>query len=158
MSVAKTVATLYLDTSALVKLYVDESGTDTMVALADPKAGNQLAILAFTRVEFRAAIRRRAKLGDINEADANAALERFAVHLSTLYLVQPLNETVFESACGAIDRHILRAYDGMQLAGCLVLGTTIGEALELLFVSADQALLKAAKTEGLAVIDPIHGA
>jgi predicted nucleic acid-binding protein len=150
------VATLFLDTSALVKLYVDETGTDTMVALADPSAGNQLAIVALTRVEFRAAIRRRVKLGDIDEADADAALARFAAHLSTLYLVQPLNETVLESACGAIDRHTLRAYDSVQLAGCLVLRMTIGGDLELQFVSANQALLKAATSDGLAVINPIH--
>jgi predicted nucleic acid-binding protein len=150
------VATLFLDTSALVKLYVDETGTDAMVALADPSAGNQLAIVAITRAEFRAAIRRRVTLGDINEADANAALARFTAHLSTLYLVQPLNETVLESACGVIDRHTLRAYDSMQLAGCLVLRMTIGGDVELRFVSADQALLKAAGADGLPVIDPIH--
>lgn len=129
-----------------------------MVALSEPSAGNRLAILAITRVEFRAAIRRRAKLGDIEEADANAALERFAAHFSTLYLIQPLNETVLESACGVIDRHTLRPYDGMQLAGCLVLRTTMGDELELQFVSADQALLKAAKADGLAVIDLVHPA
>jgi predicted nucleic acid-binding protein len=129
-----------------------------MVALADPSAGNQLAIVAITRVEFRAAIRRRVRLGDLDEADANAALARFSAHLSTLYLVQPLNETVLESACGIIDRHTLRAYDSMQLAGCLVLCMTMGSDLEFRFVSADQALLRAAVSEGLAVIDAIHAA
>jgi predicted nucleic acid-binding protein len=150
------VATLFLDTSALVKLYVDETGTDSMLALAHPGAGNKLAILSITRVEFRAAIRRRAKLGDLDEAAANGALGRFAQHLSTLYFVQPLNETVLDAACGVIDRHVLRAYDSMQLAGCLTLRTTMGDDLELRFVSADQALLYAANADGLAVIDPVH--
>jgi predicted nucleic acid-binding protein len=49
-----------------------------------------------------------------------------------------------------IDRYPLRAYDAVQLAGCLVLS-----AIEdLTFVCSDLQLLEAARSEQLSVLDP----
>lgn len=147
-------AILFLDTSALVKLYVREEGTDEMLRLSHPDLGNKLAILSVTRIEFRAAIRRRARLADIEQETANALIGQFVEHLSDMYLVQPLNETVLETASGVIDRHALRAYDGMQLAGCLTFRAAFGEDADMQFVSADDTLSCAARAEGLYVINP----
>jgi predicted nucleic acid-binding protein len=55
----------YLDTSALVKLYVREPGTEQMLRLADPAGGHTLALLGLTRVEFRSAVRQRERAGDL---------------------------------------------------------------------------------------------
>jgi len=148
------VALLYLDTSALVKLYVQEAGTERMLALAHPDTGNRLAILALTRVELRAAVRRRARLGDIDAPLANELIRTFNEHVANLFQVQPVNEVVLDEAAGAIDRHALRAYDAVQLGGCLALRATVGERFETHFVCADDALFQAALAEGLTAIDP----
>jgi len=52
-------AVYYLDTSALVKLYVQELGTDVVLSLTGDLEEDRLAILDLARVEFRAAVRRR---------------------------------------------------------------------------------------------------
>ena len=142
----------YLDTSALVKLYVREPGTDQMIRLANPSSGHTIAILGLARLEFRSAIRLRERMGDVSPDLAAEAIARMDVHLQTLYLVQPVTEAVLEEAAGLLDRHALRAYDAVQLAGCLALRAQAGEVPS--FVCSDRPLLLAAEQEGLGVIDP----
>lgn len=147
-------ALLYLDTSALVKLYVQEQGTEKMLELAHPDAGNRLVILSLSRIEFRAAVRRRAKLGDIDATLADELIEEFNGHLARVFQMQPVNEPVMVAANNAIDDYYLRAYDAMQLGGYVALRTSIGEELESVFVCADGNLLKAARDQGFPVLNP----
>lgn len=147
-------ALLYLDTSALVKLYVQEQGTEKMLELAHPDAGNRLVILSLSRIEFRAAVRRRAKLGDIDETLADELINAFNGHLTRVFQMQPVNEPVMVAAGNAIDDYYLRAYDAMQLGGYVALRTSIGEDLESVFVCADDSLLKAAHDQGFPVLNP----
>jgi uncharacterized protein len=110
-----------LDTSALVKLYVQESGTDRLLALFSDRPDNRFAVLATSVVEFRTAIRRRQRAGDINASAASAILESLQSHMEARFIRQMINETVIDTALEMIDRYALRAYDSVQLAGCLVL-------------------------------------
>jgi predicted nucleic acid-binding protein len=149
------VALLFLDTSALVKLYVQEAGTDRMLELAHPDSGHALTLLSVARIEFRAAVRRRERLGDIQSAAADEMLQSFSDHLAVLYQVQPTNDVVIEEAAGVIDRRRLRAYDALQLGGCLALRGAVGEDFDVQFVCADQSLLEAAQAEGFKAINPM---
>jgi predicted nucleic acid-binding protein len=148
------VAVLYLDTSALVKIYVQEKGTEQIRWLAHPDAGHRLAILSLSRVEFRAAVRRRARLGDIDAALADAVIRSFGQNLAGMFQMQPVSEAVLERAAEVVDRRGLRAYDALQLAGCIVLRATLGDEVETQFVCADIELLEAARREGLKVVNP----
>jgi predicted nucleic acid-binding protein len=142
----------YLDTSALVKLYVREPGTQQMIQLASPLSGHTLAILALARVEFRAAVRQRERTGDVSHDAAETLIARMENHLQSLYLLQPVTEAVVEEAAALLDRHPLRAYDAVQLAGCLSLRSRLSERPS--FVCSDRQLLRAADHEGLTVLDP----
>jgi predicted nucleic acid-binding protein len=148
------VALLYLDTSALVKLYVQEAGTARLLELTHPDVGHRLVILALSRIEFRAAIRRRSKLGAIDDEIAQQLIGNFEIHVANLFQVQPLNEKVLGEAIAIVDRHYLRAYDALQLGGCLVLKELAGSTMEVQFICADNVLLDAARSEGLAVVNP----
>jgi uncharacterized protein len=148
------VALLYLDSSALVKLYVQEVGTERMLELAHPDTGHRLAILSLARIEFRAAVRRRAKLGDIDSARADELVRDFNVHLASVFQVQPLNDLVLDQAAAVVDRHAIRTYDAIQLGGCLALQASIGDEIEILFVCSDDKLLDVARVEGLQTVNP----
>jgi predicted nucleic acid-binding protein len=63
-----------------------------------------------------------------------------------------ISDRVLDLASDLIAQHPLRAYDALQLAGCLALKTTAPEAP--VFVCADQRLLHQAETEGLVSLDP----
>jgi predicted nucleic acid-binding protein len=145
-------AVYYLDTSALVKLYVQELGTDVVLSLASDLENDRLAILDLARVELRAAVRRRERANDVVSTQAFQILSQFDQHLSELYLTQPCNSSVVEEAVRLLDHHALRAYDAVQLAGAIVLQA--GGLTEMTFVCADKDLVQVAKAEGLAVIDP----
>ncbi len=144
----------YLETSALVKLYVREPGTEIMLRLAERALGHRLAVLAVSRVEFRSAVRRREREADRSKASAERVISMYEQHVQTRYLTQPISELVLGNACALLDQHGLRAYDAIQLAGCLVLrGSSRRE--QPVFVCADAQLLEAARLEGLAALNPI---
>jgi uncharacterized protein len=145
-------ALYFLDTSALVKLYVVEAGTDMMLRLADAGAANDFGILSIAAVEFRSALRRRQREGDISAASADAILISLASDIETKFLQQPITDALIQSALDVVDRYMLRAYDSLQLAGCIAL--RYGTTEEPVFVCSDRALTEAARSEGLRLLDP----
>src|SRR5947208_3495079 len=119
-----------------------------MLALADRSTENRLALLALSRVEFRSAIRRREKNGDFSGQVANHLLDAFDRHLQGRFVSQMLTDFVLDVACMLIDRYALRAFDAVQLAGCMGLKNSGGSDLPI-FVCSDQTLLAAARQEGI---------
>ena len=146
-------ALYYLDTSALVKLYVREPGTDRLLHLAGRPSENRLAVLTVSPLEARSAIRRRERSGDIDPRDAALILDRLEQHMESRFLRQALNDAVLSGASEIVDRYAMRAYDAIQLAGCLALKMAAG-AESPIFVCSDRQLLEAARSELLAVLDP----
>jgi len=145
-------ALYYLDTSALVKLYVQEPGTARLLEIASNLTENRIALSAITPIEARSAVRRRERAGDIDPITARQILDRMQRHLETRFVRQALNEMVLDGALEMIDRYALRAYDAVQLSGCLTLQTVGAESPT--FVCSDQQLLDAARSELLTVLDP----
>ena len=144
---------VYLDTSALIKLYIEEEGTERIAGIVEEADDVRLVILDLTPIEARSAIRRREREGDIESADADWVLRQIEDNASSLFLVQPSTSAVLEEAARLIDRHPLRAYDALQLAGCLVLRD--GMPGPVTFVCADTRLCDAARQERLEVLNPI---
>jgi len=149
-------ALYYLDTSALVKLYVREQGSERLLRLASRAQGNQFAVLALAQVEIRSALRRRARAGEIAGTVADQLLEKFQRHLEGVFLRQVLTETILDVACELVDRHGLFALDAIQLAGYFALKAASGIHIPV-FVSADRDLLRAAEAEALPIFDPCSG-
>ena len=145
-------AFLYLDTSALVKLYIDEPGTERMIELAVSDADARLAICLVTQVEFHSAIWRRHRVRELGYEAAKQAAELFDSQFRDRFLRRPLNDRTLDLASELTSRHPLSGYDAVQLASCLALEAT--ELESPTFVCADRRLLSAAEAEGLAVLDP----
>ena len=146
-------ANVYLDTSALVKRYVEEEGSARVIALTRHGASDRVIILDVTLLECRSAIRRRERQGDISNADADLILRQMEEEASLFFLLQPSTSAVAEEAARLIDRHPVRTYDALQLAGCLVARRGLAEPPT--FVCADARLCEAASLEGLTVLNPI---
>jgi uncharacterized protein len=142
-------ALYYFETSALVKLYVREPGTDRALALAARSSENRLAILSLSQVEFRSALRRREIPGHV----ATHLLEAFRRHVETRFVTQMVTDFVLDIASTLVDRHALRAFDAVQLAGYVALKNSAGSDVPV-FVCSDQELLSAAKQEGMPTLDP----
>ena len=63
-------ASYYLDTSALIKLYIEEEGTAGMVDLIRGAEIGRIIILGITLLEFRSALRRKERRGEIAAFEA----------------------------------------------------------------------------------------
>ena len=151
-------ALLYLDTSALAKVYVRERGSELMAELTSEDADHGLAICAITQVEFHSVISRRRREGDLDNDEVKRAAERFDNHFRNVFERCPVDDRTLNLASVIVSRHVLRASDAIQLAACLTLIddlTLSGEARgALTFVCADRRLLIAARSEGLTVLNP----
>ncbi len=142
----------FLDTSALVKLYVQEPGTDRLLHLLSTSSDDRFAVLSLSAVEARSAIRRRQRAGDIDRDSANLILDALQKHMESKFIRQAVNDTVIDAALELIDRYALRAYDAVQLSACLVLDAI--EPHDSTFVCSDRQLVEAARSEKLSVLDP----
>ena len=146
-------ALLYLDTSALVKLYITERGSERVADLASEDADHDLATCAITQVEFHSALDMRRRMDDLDGDEAERAVERFNRRFRGEVFRYPVDDQTLDLACVLVHRHALRAYDAVQLAACLFL-LRLGARDDLTFVSSDRRLLTAARSEGLAVLNP----
>ncbi|MGH9392791.1 MAG: type II toxin-antitoxin system VapC family toxin [Terriglobales bacterium] len=146
---------VFLDTSALVKLYIEEAGSASLEAVVRA-SGMQVAISALGAVEFRAAIRARERQRALSSEQAAVALASFSAWAARGLLQQALTEAVLAAAGQFLDRHPLRAPDALQLASCVALHHH-QPAAPLCFVCCDQALLRAAAAEEIPHWDPAAG-
>ena len=142
-----------MDTSALVKLYLEEEGTARVVDLIRDVEIGRIIILEITLLEFRSALRRKERRSEISGFEANSALARLERQAVSLYRVETLTPTVAAEAARLIDLYPLRTYDAVQLAGCLAARS--GVLSPLTFVCADYRLCAVANLEGLATINPL---
>ena len=145
-------AILYLDTSALLKLFVREPGTEVMIGLANDLE-NRFAISVLSPVEFRSAIRRRVHTGDLAKYIARALLEHFDLKLTDTFLQQPVTDAVISEAISLVDQYNLRTLDSLQLASCKALDASVSSPP--IFVCSDQSLIEAAAAEKLTYVNPL---
>lgn len=113
---------LFLDTSSLVKLYVEESGSDSVRRLVAGASRIAVSVLAYP--EARSAFARRCREGALDARGlrtARAAFERDWTRMVRL----AVTEDVYRAAGGLAERHGLRALDGLQLASFLSLRTRL---------------------------------
>lgn len=144
----------FLEATAFAKLFVRESGTDSLIRLMEAVEDNRKLIAASTPLEVYSAIRRRERAGEISPEDALSALE--SVRLEAARMVQqPLNPAVLECARQLLDRTALRWPDALQLAAAIT-ARDMFRGMEVTFISAAGGLLAAAKTEGFETLDPVR--
>jgi predicted nucleic acid-binding protein len=142
----------FLESTAFAKLFVQETGTDALIKLMEAVEDNRKLISASAPLEVYAAVRRRERAGDISADDATAALEILRMEAARM-VQEPLNPAVLEAARQLLDRTTLRWPDALQLGAALV-AREMFQGTEIIFVSASQHLLEAARSEGFHALDP----
>ncbi len=138
---------LFLDTSALVKLYVVEDGSDQT-----HQAAHQAEILAVSRIawaEFHAALARRARMVPADEPMLDQARSALANHWED-FLVVEVSQPVVERAGEQAELYALRAYDAVQLATASYLADQSEQIVQ--FASFDRRLNKAATAQAMATL------
>ena len=122
-------AVYFVDSSALVKRYVQEVGTSWVRRLTRQGASKHIYLARITVVEVTSAIARRRKGGTVLPPRASSMLSRFRKHLAGRYTVMEITPTLLADAAKLANTHALRAYDAVQLSAALALnaqGLAIG--------------------------------
>ena len=105
---------LYLDTSALVTLYVEESGTPGVIARVE-QAG-AVTTARVTYAEARAAFARHRRQGALSPAGLRQAVRQLDEDWLA-YTIVDIGDSVVREAGTLAERHALRGYDAVQLGG-----------------------------------------
>lgn len=138
---------LFCDTSALIKLYIDEDGSNELkIQLQESEA---VAVCRIAWAEAYAALSRRARElpADVDNIEqAKVALAADWPHFVVLEINQPLVERAGEYA----DTFALRGYDSIQLAAAFEAGSV--SQTPIFFACFDSRLNKAAKLLGMSCL------
>ena len=146
----------FLDSSALVKRYVPETGSAWIRTLSALNTGNLLIIARITWVEVRSALARRQREGSLTSTDATLIIQRFRFDLNNQYQVIELSQALAETAGQLVSQYPLRAYDAVQLASVLGIQSTFAttQSTQLIFLTADNRLYAIAIALGLLTDNP----
>jgi predicted nucleic acid-binding protein len=150
------VTTYYADSSALVKRYVNEGGSDWIRAICDPTAGHFIALAHIGLVEIAAALAVKYRQGHLPEPILDNLLRDLQRDGHEHYWLIDVDQEMVIRAIALTRRQKLRGYDAVHLACALFLRETLldrGLSVPVL-ISADQELLAAAQAEGLPTDNP----
>jgi len=147
-----------LDSSALAKRYVAETGSMWIAGLMYPSAVNQINVARTSGVEVVAAITRRVRAGGMRADAGAAAITQFRNDFEKLVRVE-ISPALVYRAMDLAERNVLRGYDAVQLASAMTLHERYQSlGLSMTLVSADEELDAAALAEGLQAENLSRGA
>jgi predicted nucleic acid-binding protein len=134
---------IYLDTSALVKLYIEENGSDIVNDRTD-----KATIVSTSRIAYAEALSAFVRCKDEkvlskNNYDKCIACFKFDWEM---YFVIEASEKVIKIAGDLIEKYSIRGFDSIHLASAMVLKKEINQNID--FMCWDNRLLEAAKKEG----------
>lgn len=142
----------FLDSSAVVKLYSDEDDHEVVRGLERP-----LLVSELTRVEVPAALWRKCRMGELDDADVVVLTSAFAVDWylpsgEARFVIVRSTPALLDDAARLTGAHGLRAFDAVQLAAAVAARRVVPECSS--FTGYDRALNRAAATLSFTIRDP----
>ena len=137
----------YVDTSSLLKLVIDEHGSEQAELIWESAEVSGSAVLVV--VEARAALAAATRGARLTAAQHREAKHELAALLDQLTIVE-VTEDLIGQAAELAETEGLRGYDAVHLAAALAIEANV-------LTSADRALCDAAQRHGLHVANPLDG-
>ena len=136
---------VYLDTSSLVKLYVEEDDSPSIESLV--KASTVVATSLIAYVEVRSAFARRFREKAFSAREYKRILSSFGKDWEDYMRIQ-ITESVVTKAGDLAEKHELRGSDPVHLSSALALREELSSSV--LFSCSDKKLQIASRREKLA--------
>ena len=148
--------TYYVDTSALAKRYVDETGSSWLRRRLTAEPLPSVVVVHLAIVEMTSALTRRMREGRLTQTEYAQLQSAFRSDCLNEYEIAVAAGSVVDEAVRLLEAYPLRAYDAVHLATALVANQRLidGGLTPLIFLSADDRMNDAASAEGLAVDNP----
>lgn len=145
----------YLDTSALLKRYLIETGSVWVRTITAPESGHTVLISELTLAEAAAGIAARSRMpGGISSNRRIRILGQFLRECDEQFVLIAANRDIVNRAVDLTQAFRLRGYDSVQLATALIAQSATPSSIQLRFVTNDRDLGHAATAEGLEVDYP----
>ena len=137
---------VFFDTSALIKRYLAESGSDAVAELWNN--ATLAAVSQLMYAEMIATFGRKRREEPTNAAVIDQQQQAFRTDFQTLTRIA-LDDDVHRRVDDLLARHPLRGADSVHLASATLVRDVLQE--QVTFACADAKLVTAARAEGLAV-------
>lgn len=149
----RVMSLFYIDTSALVKQYNNEDGSDFIHDLYDYhiQKRERLVTSHLTSVEFAYAILRKHKKGLLSRSDAFGVIYTFHNDNKSLIHYIPFSDSIIFRSTMMLSHHDLRSSDSIQLSAAIESRNIDNDVY---FVADDERLCKSAKDEGFTILRP----
>ncbi|HOV13830.1 MAG TPA: type II toxin-antitoxin system VapC family toxin [Spirochaetota bacterium] len=137
---------LYFDTSALIKKYIDESGSeivDNLVIEADT-----ILVSRITEIETISTLRRLLLEKEISEIDYKNLKIEIEKDFNSFEVIE-IDFEIINKAKNMIDKYQLKSLDSIQLGTLLSIENIVDK-----FIVCDKKLLESSKKEGFKVFNP----
>ena len=138
---------LYLDTSSLVKLYVEETGSEKIKKISQEASVVSTCKIAY--VEARAAFARKQKEDGFSPRTLRTIVEDLNRDWESYFVIE-ITEGLIRSAGDIAEKYLLRGFDSIHLASAINLRRKISS--EIHFSSNDTRLNQSAAKEGFTVL------
>lgn len=136
---------LYLDTSALVKLYVAEAESEWVHEAVEKAERAATSTVAYA--ELRAALGRRRRIGDLDEEGYRRAIGKVNADWRGFVRISVSNLVAYRAGEMA-ERYALRGFDAIHPASAARLGERFSD---LRFLAFDTRLMQAAREASVPV-------
>jgi predicted nucleic acid-binding protein len=140
---------LYLDTSALAKLFIAEPGSQHVAAAVGSSLAAATHRIAY--VEMHATLAKAVRTGRIETSTLEPRLREFEDRWASLEVVEA-TQSLVRRAAGLAIRYGLRGYDSVHLAAALAVHESMGESVAYGFAATDGHLNEAARRAGLPLL------
>ena len=135
----------YVDTSSLLKLLVEEDGSERVELIWD--AAEVVVAAEPIVVEARAALAAAERLARLTTKQHRDAKRELVVLVEALAVIE-VTEDLIEAAADLAEEEALRGYDAVHLAAAVTIEADV-------FTSADRRLCDAAERRGFHVANPL---
>ncbi len=138
---------VYLDTSSLVKLYVEEIGSDRVRDIA-----HQAAVISTSKIayaEARSAFARKQREGGFSVNTLRKVVEDLNRDWESYFVIE-ISDGLIRSAGDFAEKYLLRGFDSIHLSSAVQLKNKVES--ETYFSSADGRLNQSAEREGMIVL------
>lgn len=138
---------VYFDTSALVKRYIKEEGTEKVRDLF--RKVKSIIVSGITKVELASTLKRSLIEKRIKESEYEKIWERIQKDFMDFQVVR-FDEQVESRAIETIEKHQIKTMDAIQIASFF-----LAKNEEILFVSCDTKMLNVIEAEKIKAINPL---
>jgi predicted nucleic acid-binding protein len=135
---------IYLDTSSMIKLYVEEEDSGKIASLVQSSKVTATSLIAY--VEARAAFARRFRERAFTSSEYGHLVSSFDEDWG-YYMIMSVTAELVRLAGGLAEKHGLRGFDAIHLSSAMGLRQEI--SAPVIFSCCDQKLQKASQLEGM---------